>query len=129
MMGRAVRRFNRRILNPATLRFSGRRFSPYATVRHVGRRTGRPYATPVVAKRVEDGFIIPLPYGEDADWARNVRAQGGCTIESDGQAYEVTEPQVIDSSAGLPAFPIVQRLLFRLFGIKAFLSVRYAPVT
>lgn len=124
MIRRMVRRFNRRILNPATLRFAGRRFSPYATVRHVGRRTGRAYATPVVAKSDGDGFVIPLPYGEDADWALNVRAQGGCTIESDGKTHEVTEPQVVDSSAALHVFPVVQRLLFRLFGIRQFLSVR-----
>ncbi len=127
MIGRAVRRFNRRILNPVTLRFSGRRFSPYATVRHLGRRTGRAYATPLLAKRVEDGFIIPLTYGEDADWARNVRARGGCTIESDGQIYEVTEPRVIDASVALPVFPVVHRLLLRLFRMKTFLSVRYPP--
>jgi hypothetical protein len=82
----------------------------------------------VVAKRVEDRFIIPLPYGESVDWFRNVRAQGGCTIVSHGQSCQVTGPQVIDSSAGLPAFPVVQRLLFRLFGIKAFLSLR-CPAT
>ncbi len=121
-----IRQFNKRILNPAMLRFAGRRRSPYATIRHVGRRTGRAYATPVVARRVEGRFLIPLPYGEDADWASNVRAQGGCTIEWEGETYEVTEPQVIDSSEAIPAFPLFQRVSFRLFRIRKFLSMKSA---
>lgn len=123
-----IRRFNRRILNPATLTFAGRRYSPYAVVRHIGHRTGRAYATPVVARRVEEGFLIPLPYGEDADWVRNVRVGRGCTIDWNGGTYEVTEPQVIDSSAALPALPIPRQLVFRLFRIRRFLSVKCPSV-
>ncbi len=121
-----IRQFNKRILNPAMLRFAGRRRSPYATVRHVGRRSGRAYATPVVARRVEGGLVIPLPYGEDADWASNVRAQGGCTIEWEGETYEVVEPRVTDASEAISAFPLFQRVSFRLFRIHKFLMVKSA---
>jgi deazaflavin-dependent oxidoreductase (nitroreductase family) len=125
MIRRLVSRFNKWILNPATLTLAGRRHSPYAVVHHAGRRTGRKYATPVVVEHGDEGFLIPLPYGEGADWARNVCVQGGCTIEWNGRAYDVTDPEVIDSSRALSAFSVAQRLFFRLFRIRKFLSVKH----
>lgn len=119
-----IRQFNKWILNPVTLAFAGRRWSPHAVVRHVGRRTGRTYATPVVAASAEDSFVIPLAYGETVDWLRNVLLAGGCTIEWKGRAYKVTDPRVIGSSTALPSFSIWHRVAFRLFGIHKFLSVR-----
>jgi deazaflavin-dependent oxidoreductase (nitroreductase family) len=47
-----------------------------ALMRHVGRRTGKPYETPVIAERTEDGFVIPIAYGTDSDWYHNVIAAG-----------------------------------------------------
>ena len=109
-----IRQFNKRILNPFTLSFSGRPHSPYAIVRHVGRRSGRAYDTPVVAALAGDSFIIPLPYGEHVDWCRNVSAAGGCTVVWQGKAYRAGEPEVIDEAAGLPAFSsLVQNLIRR----------------
>jgi len=50
---------------------SGR--GPFALVCHVGRRSGRTYATPLVVAYVPGGFVIELTYGPDADWYRNIR--------------------------------------------------------
>jgi deazaflavin-dependent oxidoreductase (nitroreductase family) len=122
-----IRQFNKRILNPAMLAFAGHRLSPYAAVRHVGRRTGREYATPIVVGPAEDGFVIPLPYGENIDWLRNVLAAGGCTIEWQGRPYEVTEPQVVDSSTALATLPVRHKLALSLFGIYKFLSLKTLP--
>ena len=43
-------------------------------VHHVGRRSGRPYETPVLLTPIDGGFLIPLTYGPDRDWVRNVTA-------------------------------------------------------
>src|SRR5207244_6759336 len=61
--GRLVALINRRILNPVILRIAG----PLAlsVVHHVGRRTGRPYHTPVFAEQTSDGVIVGLIYGAD----------------------------------------------------------------
>ena len=59
---RAVRRVNKRFLNPLVLHLAGRRHWYAARLEHVGWRTGRRYATPVVAQPVHGGFAIPLPY-------------------------------------------------------------------
>src|SRR6478609_5333099 len=67
----AIRRFNRRYYNRLILMFAGERGQLYSVVRHVGRRSGQRYETPVVAEPVDDGFIIALPYGSEVDWLRN----------------------------------------------------------
>jgi len=53
---------------------------PFALVRHVGRRSGRIYETPLLVARVPDGFVIELTYGSDVDWYRNIAAAGGCAV-------------------------------------------------
>ena len=81
------------------LRFAGRRHWYAAVLRHTGRKSGRRYATPVVAVPVEGGFVIPLPYGEGVDWLKNVRAADGAGLRFDGQDYELRSPEVVSASA------------------------------
>jgi deazaflavin-dependent oxidoreductase (nitroreductase family) len=94
-------RFNRRITNPIVRMFAGRRLSPVAIVVHRGRTSGRRYRTPVMAFRIDDGFIISLPYGADRDWVRNVLTAGSCTLERAGRRVELTEPKVLAQSQGM----------------------------
>ncbi len=101
-----VRQFNKRTLNPAVLNFAGRPSSPYAVVHHVGRRSGRTYSTPVSARPTPEGFVIPLYYGSNVDWCRNVLAEGRCTISWNGNDYPVGEPEVIDAATVLPLVPL-----------------------
>jgi hypothetical protein len=70
-----MRALNKRILNPIMMRTAGRRHWYAAAIRHKGRRSGKEYATPVIAQPTrQGGFIVPLPYGEGVDWLKNVRA-------------------------------------------------------
>jgi deazaflavin-dependent oxidoreductase (nitroreductase family) len=120
-----ITRFNRRILNPLMLRLAGRPGSTYpAVVRHVGRRSGRPYRTPVVAQPITGGFIIPLPYGADTDWCRNVRTAGRFTIERGGETYEVDHPELIGADEAFPFLPERAAKAWRLFRIKRYLRAR-----
>lgn len=121
-----VRILNKRYLNPRTLRMAGRKHSPYALVRHVGRCSGRAYTTPVVADfaRSWDGFVIPLPYGMQTDWCSNVLAAGRCTITKDQTVYQVVEPTIVDAAVALPELPALLRETLRAFGVKQFLKVR-----
>ena len=82
-----IREANKRWLNPAMLYLAGRPHWYASRVEHVGRRSGRPYATPVVAVPVEGGLVIPLPYGPDVDWCRNLRAAGGGTVVRHGRRH------------------------------------------
>src|SRR5229473_7649447 len=86
-----------RLFNPLTLALAGSRHLPLlAMVHHRGRRSGRFYATPLGARLTADGFVIPLTFGDRADWFRNVRAAGECVIRWRGVDYPVIEPAVVD---------------------------------
>ena len=68
---RVVMRPLTKVLNPATRTFAGRRHMTMAAqVRHVGRKSGRPYVTPVGAHRAGDTFVIPLTLRCQAWWRR-----------------------------------------------------------
>jgi deazaflavin-dependent oxidoreductase (nitroreductase family) len=90
-----VKRFNKYATNRVALRFSGRS-GLTAIVRHVGRRSGTPYATPVMAHQTHQDVIIPLPYGTDVDWLRNLLAAGLGVVDLQGRSLEVDEPAVVD---------------------------------
>ena len=123
----AVRRFNRAVVNPRQMQTAGQPGAEAAVVRHVGRRSGRPYANPVGAVPTGDGFVIALPYGTTADWVRNVLAAGGATIEHEGVAYRVEQPEVLDRAQVAEHFAQEQGLL-DAFNVVDCLRVRIASV-
>jgi deazaflavin-dependent oxidoreductase (nitroreductase family) len=118
-----------RILNPIILKLAGSRYLPFfAVVYHVGRRSGRRYATPTNARRTADGFMVPLTFGEGSDWFRNVQAAGGCVIRWKGIDYPVVAPELVDRATAQAAFAPLERLLIPLIGVKQFVRLRSAPV-
>ena len=119
-----VRQFNKNVLNPAVLPMAGRRLRFYAIVRHVGRRSGRSYSTPVVAEPTPDGFVIMLPYGKQVDWCRNVMAAGGGTILWRGQEYAVGEPELIGGETALEMVPSSKRYALSMLRIPESLKVK-----
>jgi len=119
-----VRYFNRDVLNPLMLTFAGRSYSPYAMIEHVGRKSGRIYTTPVLAMEDGDEFVIPLPYGANTDWCRNVLAANGAVIVVRGRAYRVGYPEVVPPSKALRAFPNWTRWLLDLVETDRYLRVK-----
>lgn len=115
-----------RILNPLLVRLAGSKYVPlWAIIRHRGRRSGRLYATPVAIGHTPDALIVPLPFGADADWCRNVRAAGGCVMRWKGREHQMIEPEIIEDS-GLPAFAMWERSALNALGIRRFLRLRFA---
>lgn len=123
----AVRAFNKRFLNPAMMRLAGSRHWYAAVIRHRGRRSGKAYATPVVAVPVEGEFVVPLPYGEEVDWLKNVLVAGGATVELKGEANVVGAPEVLNAKVALPLLDERHRRTWRLFGIDRYLELRRMP--
>jgi deazaflavin-dependent oxidoreductase (nitroreductase family) len=113
-------RFNR-LPNRLVRTFAGRRLSPIAVVVHRGRRSGRRYRTPVAAFRVDDGYVVSLPYGPDRDWVRNVLAAGSCTLERGGRAIELTSPRMLSGREGMALVPPPVRLGLRVLRVTRFL--------
>lgn len=116
-------------LNPLSVRMAGRPgFRMAGRVHHVGRRSGTSYVTPI-GVRIHDGqVLIPLTFGNQSDWVRNLRAAGGATVDVRGRSYEVGAPIFLDWAEAGPAvkatFPVA-RFVFRILGIKQFVQ---APV-
>lgn len=121
-----IRRFNR-VTNRAAMRDAGESGSSTAVIRHVGRRSGTPYATPVGVYPKGDDFLVYLPYGPGVDWLRNVRAAGSAELRVDGRTHRVA-PQIVGPDEALPDLSARDRLVARLFGVTDFLVLERAPV-
>lgn len=121
-----IRTSNKYVLNPLMLRMAGRRAWYASVIRHTGRRSGKQYATPVVVDRVGDEVYIPLPYGTDVDWLRNVCDAGGAEIVSHGATYRVSAPEVVPAAEALPVLPAARRRTFARVGIGHFLRAEIA---
>lgn len=121
-----------KVLNPFVSKLAGRRHFPVAAqIRHVGRRSGRPYVTPAGARLSGETIVIPLTFGNSSDWSRNVRAAGGCAVRLAGRDYVATHPEFLsveDAQALIrSAFSPFERASFRLLGIRQVLSLRVVP--
>lgn len=126
----ALLRVGVRHLNPFMLSIAGsRRLPMLAIVHHQGRRSGRVYTTPLAARPTADGFVIPLTFGPQADWIRNVQASGGCTIRWKGADYPVVEPVIVDWPTVRSAFSPLERLIVPLVGIEQCVRLRYNPAS
>ena len=101
---------------------SGR--GPWSVVRHVGRRSGRPYETPLLLARTPSCFVAELTYGPTVDWYRNITAAGGCTVVHRGRTYAVDAVEPCSTDAGLAAFPVLPALLLRLLRRRDFRLLR-----
>jgi len=114
-------------LNPIIGKLAGRRHVPIAQLQHIGRRTGKTYVTSVGARLTSGVVLIPLTFGNQSDWARNVYAAGGCSVHINGAAYHVVHPQFLDGADAEPAtrvsFHAVERLVFKVLGIKQFMRL------
>ena len=124
----AVRRFNRRVLNPQMLRVAGGAHWYAARLEHRGRRSGRTYLTPVVARPVPGGFAVPLPYGTGVDWLRNLQASGRGTLLVKGRRYIVTQPRVVPTVAIAGDIGAPYRWMSHLYAIRCWLVVAVEPV-
>lgn len=104
LLNRLARRFNKLVTNPILMNWAGRGNYCAAVVHHAGRKSGREYATPVVAKPIPGGrFLIPLPCGTDTDWCRNVLAAGGARLDVEGESVQVTNLRVASLRAEVAA--------------------------
>ena len=111
----------RRFLNPSFIRLgvAGRRHSPVGLVFSVGRRTGRPHATPLVIHRRGDRLFIPLTYGPNARWCLNVLGAEACRVRLDGRDMNASHPVVLSRVA----LPRSLREPYRWIRMQAFLEL------
>jgi deazaflavin-dependent oxidoreductase (nitroreductase family) len=87
--------YHKYVTNPVWVRLFAGRSANSALLHHVGRRSGKAYKTPLTAHKSEDTIIVPLPYGTETDWLRNLQAVGNGVVELDGRSFSVDDPKVV----------------------------------
>ena len=126
---RWVTRSNKRLLNPVMLRVATG-VGPMAVVRHVGRRSGRAYRTPVFAFAYRAfptepvRVVLALTYGPDVDWVRNVDAAGEFVLERRGEEYRVEDLRRATGEEGLRLLPGWTSAVLRRTGVDEFRTGR-----
>lgn len=113
-VSRKVARFNRVVANhivgPLFTRLPG-----FATIHHVGRRSGRAFRTPVKLFRLgERQYVVTLPYGPGSDWVRNVLAAGGCEATTRGRRIRLVDPRLFADDGRTPMPALTRRILARV---------------
>jgi deazaflavin-dependent oxidoreductase (nitroreductase family) len=121
---RLVRQFNRAVVNPRQLKTAGTPGAYASVIHHVGRTTGRPYRTPVVAEPTADGFAIALPYGTSSNWVKNVLASGSAVIVDEGSSYQVDRPEIVPLTIMAEHFPAKDRRNLDRFRVDQCLRFR-----
>src|SRR5512142_2486284 len=119
----ALRLFTR-AMRPLALRSAGKEGSSTSVIRHVGRRSGRTYETPVIAARHDDSFLVALPYGKRTDWLKNVLDRSSAAIVTNGHTYEVDRPEVIPMGEATAYFRPREQRMHLQFHVDSALRVR-----
>jgi deazaflavin-dependent oxidoreductase (nitroreductase family) len=116
-------------LNRATVPLARAGIGPFSLVRHVGRKTGRSYETPLLLARTDRGFVAELTYGPNVSWFRNVMAAGRCEVVDRGLTYQIDRITPITAEEGLRAFGNPAALVLRALARTEFryLVISCAP--
>jgi deazaflavin-dependent oxidoreductase (nitroreductase family) len=119
---RFMRRVNRTFTNPilGTIAWA---LPPLAIVGHVGRKSGRRYRTPVVAFPTKTGFVIPMTYGRDVDWARNLVKRRGGELMRRGRRFALRNPRIVGTAAAYPHLPVGVRSALRMAAFPGYVLV------
>lgn len=100
-----IARFNRHVTNPIQRMWAGW-LPPFAIIEHVGRRSGKPYRTPVNAFYTsvdgKPGVAVVLTYGPDRDWLKNLKAAGGGKMRRSAKTFGIGDPRVVPKAEAAP---------------------------
>jgi deazaflavin-dependent oxidoreductase (nitroreductase family) len=103
------RTFVKHFVNPLLRHVARSSRGPFATLCHVGRKSGKTYEIPIMVWRVKDGFIIVLTYGSQVDWLRNLQAAEQGTLNWHKKEYVFQTPVFVDEQTALAALPAFSR--------------------
>jgi hypothetical protein len=91
-------------INRMAMRAARSGHGPFSVMRHVGRRSGTVYETPLILACVAEGFIAELTYGPDVNWHRNIVAAGGGVVIKHGVEYPIVRIEPCSCAVGRRAF-------------------------
>ena len=95
-------------LNPMVKPFA--RFMPgMATIKHRGRKSGKPYETIVTTYRKGNVLAIALGHGK-TDWVKNVLAAGEADVHFIRRDVHLTNPRILPARSDAEGLPLMARL-------------------
>lgn len=131
---KGIRGFVKRFVNPVLRNLTGLPVGPFGLLRHVGRRSGKVYAIPIMVWPVADGFVIELTYGRKVDWLRNLQAAGGGSLRYHRREFVLQKPEFVDAETGWRALPgwtrpilTAQSRVMRMGGEREFVKMLSQP--
>jgi hypothetical protein len=116
-----------RRLNPLTLDLARSGRGPFSLVRHVGRKSGKTFETPVTLGHARDGLVAELTYGPRVNWYRNIVAGGGSVLHR-RRWYRIVAVEDYPASAGRRAFGPAARIVLTLLRRHDFRLLRVEPI-
>ena len=116
-------------LNRGTLRLARSGHGPFSLVRHIGRKSGETYETPIMLARRIDGFVAELTYGSQVNWYRNIVAAGRCDILYKGVEHHIDRIEPCSTEDGLRAFGNPRALVLRALRRHEFRFLHEAPTS
>jgi deazaflavin-dependent oxidoreductase (nitroreductase family) len=121
-------RFRPRWVAAFNLKVTNRITAPFATwlpgfgvITHIGRKSARPFHTPVNVFPTPEGFLIALTYGPTSQWVQNVLAAGSAEIETRRTKYHLSNPTVVHDPTR-HHFPLIVRIVLGIIGATDFLQ-------
>jgi deazaflavin-dependent oxidoreductase (nitroreductase family) len=98
-------------------------FPLWGVLRHVGRKSGATYAIPIVALPTRGGFLIPLPFGDQTQWLKNLQAADRAGLRHAGREHVIERPEVLDLETAGSELPGWVRFASARVGIDRFVRV------
>jgi deazaflavin-dependent oxidoreductase (nitroreductase family) len=104
----AVENFQVKYVNPVIKPFA--RYMPgMATIKHRGRKSGKPYETIVTAYRKGNTVAIALGHGK-TDWVKNVLAAGEADLHFIRRDVHLTNTRIVPAGSGADGLPFMARV-------------------
>ena len=116
-----------RRLNPLTLDMARAGRGPFSLVRHVGRKSGKTFETPLILADVADGLVAELTYGPGVNWYRNIVAGGGEVLHR-RRWYRIVSVEPFPTDRGRRAFGPAARVLLNVLRRHEFRLLRVEPL-
>ena len=111
----AVENFQVKYFNPMLKPLA--RFLPgFATIKHRGRKSGKPYETIVTAYRKGNVLAIALGHGK-TDWLKNVLAAGEADVHFIRRDLHIVNPRIVPAGGSAEGLPFLARVQVRNMGV------------
>ena len=111
----AFERLQIKYMNPMVKRVS--RFMPgVATIKHRGRKSGKPYETVVTPFRKGNTLAVVLGHGK-TDWVKNVLAAGEADVLFGKRTVHIVNPRIVPAGGDAEGLPFMARVQARKMGV------------